>query len=139
MFFIFKIFPDWFWWLLLIAGLSCYFLSHLNLLKPYQLLLKTIGGIGIAASIFILGMLYCDNAWKAAAAELQAKVDLAEAQSQIVNTEIREKLVVKTQIVKTRGADVIQYIDREVVRGNQGCTITPEFVQAHNRAAEPPK
>ena len=139
MFWIFKIFPDWFWWLLLIAGLSGYFLSHLNLLKPYQFLLKTIGGIGIAASIFILGMLYCDNAWKAAAAELQAKVDLAEAQSQTVNTEIREKLVVKTQIVKTRGADVIQYIDREVVRGNQGCVITPEFVQAHNRAAEPPK
>lgn len=139
MFFIFKIFPDWFWWLLLIAGLSGYFLSHLNLLKPYHLLLKIVGCTTVATSIFILGMLYCDNAWKLAAAELQAKVDIAEAQAQTTNTEIREKLVVKTQVVKTRGADIVKYIDREVVKGNQNCVITPEFVEAHNRAAEPPK
>lgn len=139
MFFIFKIFPDWIWWLLLIAGLSGYFLSHLFPQKPYQLLLKISGGITIAATIFVLGMLYCDNTWKAAAAELQARVDIAEAKSQTVNTEIREKIVTKTQLVKTRGADIVQYIDREVVRGNQGCVITPEFISAHNRAAEPPR
>jgi uncharacterized membrane protein len=139
MIFIFKIFPDWFWWLLLIAGLSGYFLSHLNLLKPYHLLLKIVGCTTVATSIFILGMLYCNNAWKSSAAELQAKVDIAEAQAKITNTEIREKLVVKTQVVKTRGADIVKYIDREVVKGNQNCVITTEFVQAHNRAAEPPR
>lgn len=139
MFFILEIFPDWFWWFLLIAGLSGYFLSHLNLLKPYQLLLKIAGCTTIAITIFIFGMLYCDNAWKLSAAELQAKVDIAEVKSQNVNTEIREKIVVKTQVVKTRGADIVQYIDREVVKGNQNCVIAPEFVDAHNRAAEPPK
>jgi uncharacterized membrane protein len=139
MFFIFKIFPDWVWWFLLIAGLSGYFLSRLPPLKPYAFILKILGSTIVALSIFILGMLYCDNTWKAAAAELQSRVDAAEAQSQVVNTEIHEKFIVKTQVIKTRGADVIQYVDREVVKHDSGCTIPPEFVTAHNRAAEPTK
>lgn len=139
MFFIFKIVPDWFWWLLLLAGLSGYFLSHLKLLKPYEYILKIASPVLVAATIFILGMLYCDNAWKAAAAELQAKVDLAEAQSKVVNTEVQEKVIYKTQVVRQRGADNIQYITREVVKHDANCTIPPEFVNAHNRAAEAPK
>lgn len=139
MFFIFKIIPDWFWWLLLIAGLSGYFLSHLKLLKPYELILKIASPITIAAAIFVLGMLYCDNAWKQAAQELQAKVDVAEAQSKVVNTEIQEKVVYKTKVVRERGADTVQYINREVVKYDTTCVIPTEFVAAHNRAAEPPK
>lgn len=139
MFWIFKIIPDWFWWLLLIAGLSGYFLSYLKSLKPYAFILKIVGLTTIAASIFIIGMLYSDNAWKQAARELQAKVDIAEAQSQAVNNEIKEKVVVKTQLIKTRGTDVIQYVDREVVKYDNSCVIPPEFVSAHNRAAEPLK
>lgn len=139
MFFIFKIIPDWFWWLLLIAGLSGYFLSHLKLLKPYELILKIASPITIAAAIFVLGMLYCDNAWKQAAQELQAKVDVAEAQSKVVNTEIQEKVVYKTKVVRERGADTVQYINREVVKYDTTCVIPAEFVAAHNRAAEPPK
>lgn len=139
MFFIFKIIPDWFWWLLLIAGLSGYFLSHLKLLKPYELILKIASPIAIAAAIFVLGMLYCDNAWKQAAQELQAKVDVAEAQSKTVNTEVQEKVVYKTKVVRERGAETVQYINREVVKYDTTCVIPTEFVAAHNRAAEPPK
>lgn len=93
----------------------------------------------VAATIFILGMLYCDNTWKAAAAELQAKVDIAEAQSKVVNTEVQEKVVYKTQVVRQRGADTVQYINREVVKYDTNCAIPLEFVNAHNRAAEAPK
>jgi hypothetical protein len=138
MFLIFKIIPDWFWCLLLIAGLSGYFLSHLPPLKPHAFILKIVGSITTAASIFIFGMLYCNNAWKQAAAELQTKVDIAQAQSQVVNTEIKEKVVVKTQLIKTRGADIIQYVDREVVKHDNSCVIPKEFIDAHNRAAELP-
>lgn len=139
MFFIFKIFPDWIWWLLLVAGLSGYFLSRLPLLKPYEFILKIAGCTITAAAIFILGMLYCDNAWKAAARELEAKVQIAEAESAAASETIKEKVIVKTQVVKQRGEDIIRYVDREVTKTDSGCTISPEFVSAHNRAAEPPK
>lgn len=139
MFWIFKIIPDWFWWLLLISGLSGYILSHLKLLKPYELILKIASPILVAAAIFVLGMLYCDNAWKHAAAELQRKVEVAEATSKVVNTQIQEKVVYKTQVIRQRGADNTQYINREIVKYDTTCIIPPEFVAAHNRAAEPPK
>lgn len=139
MFWIFKIFPDWTWWLLLFAGTIGFCLSYFALLKPYQLLLKISGLVVVACALFILGMLHADHTWQAAARELEAKVAAAEAKSEQVNEVIKEKLVTRTQIIKQRGADVIQYIDREVTKADTGCVISPEFVQAHNSAAEPPK
>lgn len=139
MFFIFKIIPDWFWLMLLIAGLCSYFLSYLSPVKAYVLPLKIVGCMVVALSIFIFGMLYCDRAWQQAAQELQDKVLLMEAKSAEVTETVKEKVIVKTQIIRQRGMDTVQYIDREVAKTDVACVVSPEFVQAHNRAAEPPK
>ncbi len=139
MFLIFKILPDWLWWILLASGLIGILLSYLPQVKTYELLLKSFGTIVVAATIFILGMLYCDNAWKSAATELQAKVTLLAEQSKNANDVIKEKTVTKLQIVKVRGQDIVQYVDREVTKGDTACQISPSFVQAHNQAAEVPK
>lgn len=139
MFFIFRIIPDWFWWSLLVAGLSSYFLSYLSPIKTYVLPLKIAGSMVVVVSIFIFGMLYCNNTWKQTAQELQDKVLLMEAKSAEVTKTISEKVTVKTQIIRERGADTIQYIDREVTKYDTSCVIPQEFVNAHNRAAEPPK
>ena len=139
MFWIFKIFPDWIWWLLFLAGITGFLLSYFGPLKPYQLILKISGLATIAVGIFILGMLHADHAWQAASRELELKVAAAEAQSQQVNEVIRDRIVTRTQVVKVRGEDIVKYIDREVVKTDSACVISPEFVQAHNRAAEPPK
>jgi hypothetical protein len=139
MFWFFKIFPDWIWWFLLLAGISAFLLSYFGPLKPYQMLLKIFGLVVVAITIFILGMLHADNTWKAAARELESKVAEAEAKSQQVNEVIKERLVTRTQVVRVRGDDIVKYIDREVVKTDSGCVVSPEFVSAHNRATEPPK
>jgi uncharacterized membrane protein len=138
MFWILEIFPNWIWWVLLTAGLFSYFLSHLIPLKTYQLPIKIAGGTTVAVVIFILGLLYANGVWQQAAQELQAKVAIAEAKSQVVNEVIKERVVTKTQVVKQRGEATVEYITREVVKHNAGCTIPPEFINAHNRAAETP-
>lgn len=139
MFFIFKILPDWIWGLALLSGILAFLLSYLPQAKLYALPLKIVGGMVVAATIFIFGMLYCDNTWKQAAQELQARVDVAEAKSQTVNETIKEKVVYKTQVITKRGSDNVQFIDREVVKYDTTCVLPKEFVQAHNRAAEQPK
>lgn len=139
MFFIFKIFPDWFWWLLLVSGLASFFASYLPQVKTYHLIFKISGLITIAAAIFILGMLHSDNVWKSAAAGLEAKVTALSKQSEIVNTQVKEKTITKLQIVKLQGQETIKYIDREVAKFDNNCTVPQEFVVAHNRAAEAPK
>jgi hypothetical protein len=139
MFLIFKIFPEWVWWLLLLSGLIGLFASYLPQVKTYELVIKSLAYITIATTIFIFGMLYCDNTWKAAAAELEAKVTALAAESKGVNDVLKEKTVTKLQVVRVRGDDVVRYIDREVVKYDATCNIPQSFVDAHNRAAEAPK
>ena len=77
--------------------------------------------------------------WQQAAKELQAQVEIAEAKSQIVNEVIKDRIVFKTQLVKQRGENTTEYITREVVKYDNTCVIPPEFIKAHNSAAEQPK
>lgn len=137
MFWILKIFPEWFWWLTLITGLSGYFLVYLVPLKSYQVPIKIVGVVLVAASIFVFGLEHADTRWQQAAQELQAKVQVAEAESKAVNAQVETKVVTRTQVVKQRGETVVRYIDREVVKIDESCKIPPEFVRAHNQAATP--
>jgi len=139
MFWILEIFPSWLWWLLLLAGLTAFFLAWLVPVKTYQLPIKIIGGMVVCIVIFILGLLYANGVWQQAAKELQAQVTIAEAKSQIVNEVIKDRIVFKTQLVKQRGENTTEYITREVIKYDNTCVIPPEFIKAHNSAAEQPK
>jgi hypothetical protein len=139
MFWILEIFPSWLWWLLLLAGLTAFFLAWLVPVKTYQLPIKIIGGVVVCIVIFILGLLYANGVWQQAAKELQAQVEIAEAKSQIVNEVIKDRIVFKTQLVKQRGENTTEYITREVIKYDNTCVIPPEFIKAHNSAAEFPK
>ncbi len=91
------------------------------------------------------GAIYDNDVWEARVKEMEEKVAAAEIQSKEENIKIVEKVVNKVQIVKTRGQDIVKYVDREVVKydtkfapGGQ-CEIPKEFIKAINDAAEPPK
>lgn len=136
MFWIFKFTPDFVWYLIPLLGLVALGLSRVPLLYAHKTVLSASGTAVLAIGLFALGMLYADNIWKEAARELQLKVEQAEAKSQVVNEVVREKLVTQTKIVKQRGEETIRYVDREVVKVDERCTIPPEFVNAHNQAAK---
>ena len=89
------------------------------------------------------GAIANEAAWSARVAELQIKVAEAEAKSAQVNTEIVEKVINRTQVVKEKGDEVIKYVEKEVVKydtkflpGGQ-CEIPKEFIIALNKAAKP--
>lgn len=135
MFWIFKITPDFIWMLIPVVGLASLLLSKLSVLYLYKSMLSLCGTVVLTFGVFMLGMLYANNQWQQAARELQAKVEVAEAKSQVINEVVKERLVTKTQIVKQRGETVVKYIDREVVKLDENCKIPQEFVRAHNQAA----
>ena len=87
----------------------------------------------------MIGAISNNDAWLAKIKDLEVKVAEAEAKSAAANTDIVEKTVVKTQVVKQRGQDIIKYVDREVVKYDTTCVIPKEFVVIHNKAAEAPK
>ena len=99
----------------------------------------------IAIGTFMTGAIYDNESWLAKVKEMEVKVAAAEAQSKEENVKIVEKVVTKTQVIKTRGEEIVKYVDREVVKydtkfapGGE-CEIPKEFIKALNDAAEAPK
>jgi hypothetical protein len=79
--------------------------------------------------------------WEARVKELEEKVKIAEEKSTEKNVEIQEKVVTQTKVVREKGRDIIQYIDREVVKKEEvvkfieNCPIPKDIIDAHNAAA----
>ena len=144
--------PNWIFYAVLIAGVVGLVISYLiRFLSfiPFLYVYKTPIQIGsilvIAVGTFMSGAIYDNNAWEARVKEMQDKVAVAEVQSKEENVKIVEKVVTKTQVIKTRGEDIIKYVDREVVKydtkfaAGGECEIPKEFIKSINDAAEAPK
>jgi 4-hydroxyphenylpyruvate dioxygenase-like putative hemolysin len=112
----------------------------------YQLPFKVLGIALLVAGVYFRGGYGVEMAWRERVAEVEAKLKVAEEQSAKENVRIQERVVKKTEYITRRGQDIIQYVDREIVRydtkfapGGQ-CEIPREFIKALNQAAEaPPK
>ena len=142
---ILKFLPDWFFYVVLLAGVVGYLLTYL--LKfipvPFVYMYKTpiqLGSIAlIVIGTFMSGAIYDNNAWLDRVHEMEAKVAKAEEESKLANDKLNEKTQqVRTQI-QTKTTIVKQYIDREVTKYDSQCVVPKEFVKAINDAAEPPK
>ena len=84
----------------------------------------------------MLGSIANEEAWQKKVKEVEVKLAEAQAKSAEVNVQIVEKVVVQQKVVRERGQNIVQYVDREVVKYDTRCEIPPPFVDAHNRAAE---
>lgn len=131
--------PNWIFYLLLLAGVVGILVTHFVKVLPNAQLIKLASAATVLASIYMIGAISNNDAWLAKIKDLETKVAEAEAKSATLNTEIVEKTVTKTQVIKQRGEDIIKYVDREVVKYDTTCVIPKEFVLIHNRAAEAPK
>jgi hypothetical protein len=143
--------PFWFFYAMLLVGLiglaTTYLLKFIPL--PSLYIYKTPIQIGsiilIVIGTYMSGAISNEEAWLARVKELESKVQAAQVESLKENIKIETKVVTKTQVVKDRGAEIIKYIDREIVKydtkflpGGE-CKIPKEFIESHNKAAEAPK
>ena len=141
--------PDWIFYAIFFAGLlgllATYIMKFIPFVYVYRTPIQAVSILAIAIGTYMSGAISNEEAWQARVKEMEAKVAAAEVQSVKENIKIVEKVVIKTQIVRTRGQDIIQYVDREVVKYDTKfapggvCEIPKEFIKAHNDAAEAPK
>lgn len=131
--------PTWIFYIVLFGGVLGFLVTHFIKVIPQAQLIQVASGIAIIVSVYMIGAISNNDAWLARVKELETKVAQAEAQSAAANTDIVEKTIVKTQVVKERGKDIVRYVDREVIKYDVNCVIPKEFVTVHNRAAEAPK
>lgn len=141
--------PNWIFYGIFFAGLlgllATYIMRFIPLVYVYRTPIQAVSVLLIALGTYMSGAISNEESWQARVKEMEAKVAEAEAKSQKVNVEVIEKVVKKTEYIKTRGQDIVKFIDKEIVKydtkflpGGQ-CEIPKEFIEAHNRAAEAPK
>lgn len=141
----------WFTNLLLFTGIvltiAGFFIHKIPfpLIYQYQLPFKIAGVILLTLGVYFRGGYAIEQEWRERVAKVEARVQEAELKSAVATEKIVTKTVVKTEYITRRGQDIIQYVDREIVKYDTKfapggvCEIPREFITAHNRAAEAPK
>ena len=131
--------PSWLFTALFFCGIAAFIATKFIKILPNAQLIQAASVAIVLVSAYMIGAVSNNDAWLARVKDLEVKVAEAEAKSASANTDIVEKTVVKTQVVKQRGQDIIKYVDREVVKYDANCVIPKDFVAVHNQAAEAPK
>ncbi len=138
--------PSWYTHAVPILGLLLIlismFLKVIPFISTYYIPIRILGLVTLLFGIFFEGVMYSGKDLQDKIKELEAKVAAAEVKSAEVNTKIVERIITKQKIVKERGADIIKYVDKEIVKydvkfapGGQ-CEIPKEFIVIHNKAVE---
>jgi uncharacterized membrane protein len=138
--------PDWVFHAITIAGILGtvvgFVLGMIPAVKTYIIPIRVISILLLSIGLYLEGGLADYQVWEAKVKEVEAKLAQAELQSAKENTKIVTKVITKTQIVRTRGQDIVRYVDREIVKYDTKfakggmCEIPQEFIKAHNDAAE---
>lgn len=145
--FILHYLPDsvilWFCNGLLLAGIAltvvAFFIRSIPLINQYRIPAQVLGIALLVVGVYFRGGYAVEQDWRERVAELEAQIVVAEAASKEVNVQIETRVVKKTEYITRRGQDIVEYVDREVVKYDNTCVIPDPFVQAHNLAAEPVK
>lgn len=131
--------PDWVFHAMLAAGIlgtvAGFVLGKIPFIGRYLLPIRVISLLVLLIAVYLEGGLADNKEWQLKVKEVEAKLAKAEAESQKQNVKIVTRIVKKTELVRTRGDDIVKYIDREVVKYDNTCPIPSVVVKAHNAAA----
>ena len=138
--------PDWFWTLVLISGivgtLATWVLKFIPFVSTYRLPIQVASIIALVAGVYFQGVIANEAKWQDKIADLQKQIVEAETKSKETNVVVQEKIVTKTKVIKEKGKDIVNYIDREVVKKEEiikyieQCPVPKEIIDLHNQATD---
>lgn len=137
--------PNWIFHAVLLAGvlglIASFILKFIPIISTYKLPIQVGSILLIVIGVWFEGAMSNQAAWEERVKEMQAKVEEAAVKSAETNTKIITKTVKQLELVRTRGDDIINYVDREVVKDKEvikfveNCPIPQIIVNTHNAAA----
>lgn len=134
--------PFWIFYTILFVGVIVFASTYLIKFIPipaiylYKTPLQIISMFLIVIGVYMSGSIANENLWLLKVKDLEIKVAQAEAKSQEVNVKIVEKFITKTQIVREKGAEIVRYVDKEIVKYDSKCEVPKEAISVINKAAE---
>lgn len=139
---ILKWLPDWLFYVILLAGVVGYLATYLLRFIPipfiymYKSPIQLGSVVLIVIGTFMSGAIHDNQAWLDRVKEMEQKVTKAEQEAKEANekidqkvAEVKEKIVEKQVVLK-------QYVDREIVKYDNTCTIPKEFIDVYNKATD---
>ena len=126
----------------ILGTIAGFVLGFIPFVKTYKLAIQIISLLVLVLGVYLEGGLADYKEWELKVAEMQVKVAEAEAKSSNANVEVQEKIVEKTKVIREKGRDIIQYIDKEVVKKEEVikyieiCPVPKDIIDLHNQAAE---
>jgi hypothetical protein len=139
----------------ILGTIAGFVLGFIPFVKTYQFAIQICSIIVLVFGVYLEGGLADYKEWELRVKEMEAKVAQAEAQSANKNTEIQEKVVEKTKVIREKGRDIIKYVDRwntkevikevegperirreEVIKYIENCPVPKEMINIHNQATE---
>ena len=137
---------NWIYWAIIAVGLTGVLAGWVGKFIPfygnYVKILQPIGIILLVLGVWLRGGYDVEMSWRAKVADVEAKIAVAEKQSQETNTVIEQKVVEKTKVIKGKTEYITQYLDREVIKKEEiikyieQCPVPKEIIDVHNQAAE---
>ena len=137
---------NWVYWAIIAIGLTGVLAGWIGKFIPfygnYVKILQPIGIVLLVLGVWLRGGYDVEMSWRAKVADVEAKIAIAEKQSQETNTVIEQKVVEKTKVIKGKTEYITQYLDREVIKKEEiikyieQCPVPKEIIDVHNQAAE---
>ena len=137
---------NWIYWAIIAVGLTGVLAGWVGKFIPfygnYVKILQPIGIILLVLGVWLRGGYDVEMSWRAKVADVEAKIAIAEKQSQETNTVIEQKIVEKTKVIKGKTEYITQYLDREVIKKEEiikyieQCPVPKEIIDLHNQATE---
>jgi hypothetical protein len=137
---------NWVYWAIIAIGLTGVLAGWIGKFIPfygnYVKILQPIGIVLLVLGVWLRGGYDVEMSWRAKVADVEAKIAIAEKQSQETNTVIEQKVVEKTKVIKGKTEYITQYLDREVIKKEEiikyieQCPVPKDIIDIHNQAAE---
>ncbi len=137
---------NWAYWAIIVAGLTGVLAGWLGRWIPfygnYVKVLKPVGIVLLVLGVWLRGGYDVEMAHRDRVAEMQKKVDEAQALSAAANRMTAEQVETKVKVVKGKTEYITKYVDREVVKKEEiikyieQCPVPKEIIDIHNQAAE---
>ena len=131
--------PDWIFHAILLMGvlglIASLVLKFIPAISTYNLPIQVGAILLIAVGVWFEGAMSNQAEWEAKVKDLEVRMAQAEAKS------AETKTVKQLELVRTRGDDIIKYVDREVavdkevIKFVENCPIPQIIIGTHNAAA----
>lgn len=158
-----NVLPNWFFYIVIVAGVIGYIasvvLTFIPLVNLYKSVIRIVSTIVIIAGVWFAGVeagtTTNEDKWQRRVSEVEEKVNKAQSDSIVINDQLRieqeENEKLRTQKAKTVTQYLDSWITKEVLREVEGperikiekvieyierCPVPSELLDAHNAAAK---